>query len=315
MNLDDYQEKAMKTDQIPVVEGMDLLVPLLGLAGEAGSLLTEYKKLLRDGEAHKLFKEVISEELGDLLWYVANLATKFDLSLEAVAEQNLLKCQERWSWKQLPENRGSSPLFFDNDFPDSERIPRKFEVEFVEEADESLARIQAFIQGEKVGDYLTDNSYVADGYRFHDVFHLAFAAVLGWSPVTRQLLGGRKRKSDVKVDEVEDGGRAKAIEEGISALIFSYGKDHSFLEGVHTIDYELLRTIKSMTCHLEVSRCSAGDWEEAILAGFHVWRKLQEYGGGKIEIDLEKRSISYQELIKSSFEIPVDNLYANRSCD
>jgi len=43
---------------------------LLGLAGEAGTLLSEYKKHLRDGDAHQLHKERVAEELGDLLWYL-----------------------------------------------------------------------------------------------------------------------------------------------------------------------------------------------------------------------------------------------------
>ena len=60
-----------------------LIVPMLGLAGETGQLLSEYKKHLRDGEAHRLFKERVSEELGDLLWYIANVASKFDLTLVA----------------------------------------------------------------------------------------------------------------------------------------------------------------------------------------------------------------------------------------
>ena len=43
---------------------MSVIVPLLGLAGEAGGLLSEYKKYLRDGAAHRLFKERVGEELG-----------------------------------------------------------------------------------------------------------------------------------------------------------------------------------------------------------------------------------------------------------
>ncbi len=315
LNLDDYQARAMRTDQIPATESEDqLMVPFLGLAGEAGSLMTEYKKYLRDGNAHQLFEKGITEELGDILWYVANIATKLGLSLEEIAENNLLKCQARWGWKQCSEIRESKLPYFDIDFPDGERIPRKFEVEFVEETQHDSTKMRAFIQGEQVGDDLTDNSYTTDGYRFHDVFHLSYAAVLGWSPVTRQLLGRRKRKSNMKIDEVEDGGRAKAIEEGISALIFSYAKDHSFLEGITTVDYTLLKTIKNMTCHLEVSQCSTGDWEKAILSGFYVWRKLQKNRGGKVEIDLENRSIFYHELVKSTFEFQInDQLHGIRT--
>jgi len=67
------------------------------------------------------------------------------------------------------------------------------------------------------------------------------------------------------VDEVEDGGRAKAFEEGISALIFAYAKDYNWLEGKASVSSELLRTIKSIAAHLEVARCSTGDGEKAIV--------------------------------------------------
>jgi len=58
-----------------------------GLAGEAGQVLSEYKKYLRDGDSHILFKERFAEELGDLLWYLANTATKFDLLLPALIKE------------------------------------------------------------------------------------------------------------------------------------------------------------------------------------------------------------------------------------
>ena len=73
MNLNTYQREAQKTDRVPSRQksddaGTDLVVPLLGLAGETGELLSEYKKHLRDGDSHLLFRERVSEELGDLLW-------------------------------------------------------------------------------------------------------------------------------------------------------------------------------------------------------------------------------------------------------
>ena len=70
------------------------VVPLLGLAGETGELLSEYKKHLRDGDSHLLFRERVSEELGDLLWYVANVAAKFDLKLGDIAQANLKKTRD-----------------------------------------------------------------------------------------------------------------------------------------------------------------------------------------------------------------------------
>ena len=89
MDFDRYQKEAMRTDRVPALGGSDdilsLVVPMLGLAGETGQLLSEYKKHLRDGDAHRLFMERVSEELGDLLWYIANVASKFDLPLDEIA--------------------------------------------------------------------------------------------------------------------------------------------------------------------------------------------------------------------------------------
>ena len=291
MDLRSYQEIAAKTDRNPSADPTDLkamMIPLLGLAGEAGELLSEYKKYLRDGDSHRLFKERFAEELGDMLWYLANIATKFGLNLAEVAEQNLAKSQGRFG-------QPTTNVAFDDGFPDVERFPRLFQVDFNTVHDKyDKPRMLAFYKGEPFGDPLTDNSYERDGYRFHDVFHLAFAAVLGWSPITRSLLK-RKRKSKPEVDEVEDGGRAKAIEEGISALIFAFGKDFSFLDGKASVSTELLRTIRSMAAHLEVSRCSTGDWENAVVQGFTVWREIKKRGGGTIVADLEKRTLTIKE--------------------
>jgi NTP pyrophosphatase (non-canonical NTP hydrolase) len=288
MHLREYQERAKKTDRNPSQDPTDqkaMMIPLLGLAGDAGELLSEYKKFLRDGDTHMLFRERFAEELGDMLWYLSNVATKFGLSLPEIAEQNLAKCEQRFG-----QPTGSAVS--DAGYPDSERLPRRFEVHFNAIKDGSnRPRMKAYYAGKQFGDDLTDNAYEGDGYRFHDVFHLAFAAVLGWSPITRSLLG-RKRKSKPQVDEVEDGGRAKAIEEGISALIFAFGKDYAFLEGKPSVSSELLRTIRSMVSHLEVARCSTGDWEKAIIQGFNVWREITKRHGGTVVVDLDNRCIT-----------------------
>lgn len=291
MDLRSYQERAAKTDRNPAVDMSDqkaVTIPLLGLASEAGELLGEYKKFLRDGDSHSLFRDRFAEELGDLLWYLANAATKFGLDLETVAASNLAKCEQRWAQPGLVQ-----PL--DEGFPDAERLPRQFQVDLntVHDAD-GKPRMTAYYKGKPLGNDLTDNAYEKDGYRFHDVFHLAFAAVLGWSPIIRRLLG-RNRKSNPVTDEVEDGGRAKAIEEGISALIFSYAKSYNWLDGKASVGSELLRTIKSMTEHLEVARCSTGEWENAIVQGFAVWREVKRRGGGTVILDLDRRTLELKE--------------------
>jgi len=95
------------------------------------------------------------------------------------------------------------------------------------------------------------------------------------------------------VDEVEDGGRAMVIEEGIAAFAFDYARRHHMLDGVDVLDYQLLRTIKDISSHLEVKQCTTGDWQEAILQGFRVWRAILASRGGRISVDLDKRRIEF----------------------
>lgn len=291
MDLKSYQAQALLTDQVPGTSDDEmaaaLIVPMLGLAGETGQLLSEYKKHLRDGAAHRLFKDRVGEELGDLLWYIANVASKFGLDLDQIAEKNLDKVRARFAptSAQAPER--------DSEFPDVERLPRQMVVRLVEEPGSSARpKVRMTINGKGIGALLGDNAYDPDGYRFHDVFHLAYAAVLGWSPNLRAFLK-RKRKSRPLLDEVEDGGRARIIEEGVSALAFDYARRHNFLEGVSEVDYGLLRTIQSMTSHLEVGEATAADWERAILEGFAVWRQVLANNGGEISVDLDARAIRY----------------------
>ena len=97
MKLREYQLEAEKTDQVPGSRKDEsrtgIMVPLLGLAGEAGTLLTEYKKWMREGESYQIFKERVAEELGDILWYVANIASKEELNLETIARKILRRAR------------------------------------------------------------------------------------------------------------------------------------------------------------------------------------------------------------------------------
>jgi NTP pyrophosphatase (non-canonical NTP hydrolase) len=289
MDLADYQEQAKATDRVPSGPNA-LIVPLLGMAGEVGSLLEEYKKHLRDGDAHLLFSAQVAEELGDILWYLANTATKFDLDLADIAAANLAKTRDRWP----PAGHGERYRLFDEDLPAHEQLPRSFRADIVDRIGEGgKGRITLTIDGEPAGDPLQDNAYDDDGYRFHDVFHLAHAAKLGWSPVLRGrlLTPRRKRRSVPAVDEVEDGGRAIVIDEAIVAYVWEYAKRHRFLDGVTTVDYPVLKTIRQLTGGLEVAARTAHDWEEAILAGYRVFREIRAQGGGALAVDLQARSI------------------------
>jgi NTP pyrophosphatase (non-canonical NTP hydrolase) len=298
MEFDEYQRKALETDRVrsPVYRDplIEIIVPLLGLAGETGELLSEYKKRLRDGIAHKRFKERIADELGDILWYVSNTASKFELNLTDIATTNLEKVSDRFNRKT---NLGC--YLFDKPYNLKESLPRRFEVEIRQTGDKVPREVQCFYEGKKMGNYLTDNSHMPDGYRFHDVFHLAYVAILGWSPVARRLFNC-KRKSDSRVDEIEDGGRASVIDEAVAALAFSYAQTHSYFEGIKELDHQLLDTIKFITSGLEVKECRKGDWERAILEGFRVWRQVRDNEGGWVAGDLDKQEFTYLGKTKPS---------------
>jgi len=288
MDFRTYQQRARKTDRNPGADEQARMIPLAGLASETGELLGEYKKYLRDGESHKLFKERLAEEVGDLLWYLANVATKFDLDLAQCAEQNLAKCEDRWG--SLPAREP-----FDARFPDDQRFPRHFSVNFLTYHDErGTPKVRVTYNGRRFGDDLDDNAHSKDGYGYHDVIHLAFAGVLGWSPLVRKMLNA-KRRSEPRVDQIEDGGRAIATEEGLVAMIFAYARDYNFLEGKSSVSSELLRVIRTTVSHLEVSVCAALEWEMAIVQGFEVWRAINKGQGGSVDVDLDSRTIALRE--------------------
>lgn len=290
MDLNEYQRAAAVTDQVPGTDGNAIIVPLLGIASEAASLLSEYKKWLRDGPSHRLYKEQFAEELGDVLWYTANLAQKFDLELDAIAIGNLTKTRYRFAPKDGSPS-DTAPRLFDDGYPTSEQFPRSFVAELGPTiGEDGVERTGLTINGITVGDALRDNSYEDDGFRYHDILHLSHMAMLGWSPAMRRLLKC-KRKSNQTVDEVEDGARARVIDEGIVAFVFDYASRHSWLEGLHSVDYDLLRSLRNVTSGLEVGVRSAAEWERTILTGYAVWREIRDSGRGRIAVDLDARTM------------------------
>ena len=90
MRFDDYQEEAKKTAIYP--DQYRVVYPALGLAGEAGEVAEKVKKHIRDGV---LNVEELKKELGDVLWYLAAIASDLDLTLDDVAEANLQKLRSR----------------------------------------------------------------------------------------------------------------------------------------------------------------------------------------------------------------------------
>lgn len=286
MDFTEYQRTAAATDRAAGDEDRTRLeIYLLGLAGEAGSVAAEYKKRLRDGNAHARWLPRMSEELGDVLWYLSAIAREVGLDLEAIAQENLAKTRGRWLvTSTTPLDAGS---------PSGERLPRQGEYVFVPTTNQSgRAAVRLEFEGQARGAILTDAAEEPDGYRFHDVFHLSYAALLGWSPVTRKLLD-RKRRSDPAVDENEDGGRAIVIEEGIAALVFGYAAQHDYLDGIERLDQRLLDSIALLCAGTEARIRSAAQWEKAILDGFACFRSLRHHGAGRVWFDADAGLLRY----------------------
>ena len=109
--MNDYQKRARKTAMYLGVRSQHIVYPALGLAGESGEVCEKVKKWLRgdyielvDGSArsraahilsHNKLSDKLEKELGDVLWYIANLATDLGLDLDDIATENLDKLRDR----------------------------------------------------------------------------------------------------------------------------------------------------------------------------------------------------------------------------
>lgn len=96
MNFEEYQQQARNTAKYPVI-GHSVIYPTLGLTSEAGEVAGKIKKIFRDkggifGEADRAALEA---ELGDVLWYLAQVATELQMSLDEIAGNNIAKLLDR----------------------------------------------------------------------------------------------------------------------------------------------------------------------------------------------------------------------------
>lgn len=274
----EYQAMVERTD-----ERKKVIVSLLGLAGELGDLNATFKKLVLQRDSRTLRAD-LREDIGDILWYLTSLAVLHKIPLQEIARESASKAERLYSQGEV--NR------FDDEFDDEERLPRQFTVTFSEKRNRKQVLVRIMVSGVIIGDILTDNAHKGDGYRYHDVFHLAYAAVLGWSPVIRGLLR-RKRKSNPRIDEIEDGGRAAVVEEAISVLVFNEAPQRVWYSEESSVDIGLLKTIIRLTAGLEVHRCTAKQWKAAILQGYAVFKQLQARGGGRVDVDLDRQTLTY----------------------
>lgn len=100
MDFNEYQEAARETAIYPAEQG--LIYTVLGLTGEAGEVAEKVKKMIRDNiELDDKYKGKIARELGDVLWYLSNVAHEIGITLDTVALANLGKLKSRKDRKQL----------------------------------------------------------------------------------------------------------------------------------------------------------------------------------------------------------------------
>ena len=272
--------------KIDIIKLLDMKVPknksynqnLLSLGGIAG-------KLLSISGAEKNDKSLLCE-FGKYFLFSLQKSSMED-NLKKVIEYNMQKIKDRFI-----EPSDDELCAFNADYPIDEQIPEKFTIMIIERSSK-----ETYLQwnGVFIGNPLKDNVYEEDGYRFHDVFHIAYAAILHWSPVFRSLIK-HKRKSRIGIDNTEDSGRAIVIEEGLTVWIFSIAKKSNYFKNHDKIPWSILKTVQQFIRGYEVEKCPLKLWEKAILEGYKVYREVSKNKKGKIIADLQSRTIKYENL-------------------
>ena len=290
MELGEYQARAVMTE--PEVLERNLTNPLTGAVAAlvecTSSLAAFHNRKVRNAMSNENLRDRATELLGQTLWHLSETSRRLEIPLEEAAQDSLqrLRKEEFQSPRTLP----------DESFPDNERFPRRMDAEIREEGDKAVTRIN----GTVTGDPLDDNQSQEDWYRFHDVFHLAHAAVLGWSPTLRALMNRQRSGGQNKLSR-QDGRGAIRIEEGLTAMVFSHAEGRGFYESVYRVDPEILRTLRGMTSHTEIADATDSQWERTILTGYRAWRFARDNGGGRFRADLDQGTL---EIVGKVQEVP-----------
>jgi NTP pyrophosphatase (non-canonical NTP hydrolase) len=98
MEFTAYQSGSRKFAKYPGMNANQFTYPVLGLCGEAGEVAEKVKKVIRDkgGVIDADTRDAIKKELGDVLWYHAQICTELGLDMSAVAQGNLDKLEDRY---------------------------------------------------------------------------------------------------------------------------------------------------------------------------------------------------------------------------
>jgi hypothetical protein len=270
---------------------------LFKLAAKTGELFHDLNTSARFTEA-----SVLKQRLGVIFESLVEAAQASGIKMGEAAKLNLEKTYDLWPPEKVIEPR------FDETFTFLERFPKSLQMDMFEiKIGEDRYVSHQHINQVSIGKQLTDNKQEKDGYRFHDVFHLAFAAILGWSPALRALLRN-KRKSQSAVDDGEDGQRAGFLEEGLIALIFQHAISVNYYKTVKKVEYSLLKQIPSFVNGYEVGACTLEQWQRAILQGFEVFNQINSEKRGSVIADFEARTLTFRALREG---YPEDGMPAN----
>ncbi|MBB4095672.1 nucleoside triphosphate pyrophosphohydrolase family protein [Brucella pecoris] len=259
---------------------------LLQLAGAVGGLMADHEagRLLGD-------RQTLVSRLRAVTGHLVQAANESGTTLEAAAIKNLAKIDDRWPLERV------HPELLDSHAVAEEQLPRDLRVEIFERDVGARRFVFQRCNGLNIGDRLTDNAMTPDDYRFHDVFHYAYVATLGWSPVIRALFR-LKRKSTARIDEAQDGARAILIEEGVTTWIFGQAVNLNLFSGMGAGDlpFDLLKNIRQFVGGYEVETVPLWLWEDAILQGYAAFRFLREHRRGLLHIDTAQRRLRIEEL-------------------
>ncbi len=259
---------------------------LLQLAAEVGLLVRDQQgKRLADNSA------ALAGHLLAIMRTLVKAANEAGVTLEGAAVKNLAKIGDRWPATRQPPER------FDAEADPEEQLPRVVTFEVFEREVRGQTYVFLRCSGLNIGDRLTDNAMTADDYRFHDVFHFAYVAVLGWSPVIRSLLR-LKRKSDPRLDDAQDGARATLIEEGVATWVFGQAVELDLFAGMTRggLPFGLLKTVRQFVQGYEVDQCPLWLWEEAILQGYEAFRYLRQHRRGRLHIAMDEHRLIVETL-------------------
>ena len=261
---------------------------LLQLAQDVGALIEDHNAGNLSGN-----RDLLARRLAAIMGRLLQSTKEAGVTLEAAAVKNLSKNFDRWPRERV------RPTPFDETANPNERLPRLLKIEIFEREIGDQRFVYQRCNDIFIGDRLTDNAAVADNYRFHDVFHFAHMAVLGWSPVIRALLH-LKRKSTPKIDETEDGARAILIEEGVTTWIFGQAKELHFFDGLGPgkLPLDMLKHVRQFVAGYEVGERPLWLWEEAILQGYEAFRFLCKHRRGRLIVDMNNHNLRIEALPK-----------------